>query len=1048
MTLDPQRLKELFLAAADLHSAGERLALLDRECGSDVELRQQLEALLRAHDDSAGFPDAGDDAGPSEAPRPRAEDIGTRIGPYKLLQQIGEGGMGTVYMAEQEEPVHRHVALKIIKPGMDSQQIIARFEAERQALALMDHPNIAKVFDAGTAASGRPYFVMELVKGMPLTRFCDERRLGLRERLELAVPVCQAVQHAHQKGIIHRDIKPSNVLVALHDGRPVPKVIDFGLAKATGPKLTERTLFTAFGPVVGTLEYMAPEQAEVNQLDVDTRADIYSLGVLLYELLTGSTPLERGRLKKAALLEVLRLIREHEPPRPSVRLSSSHVLASVAALRGTEPAKLTKLVRGELDWIVMKCLEKDRERRYETANGLARDLQRYLADEPVQACPPSAGYRLRKFLRRHRGPVFAAGIVVLALVAGIVGTSVGLVRAWQAEAGEREQRKAAEQRRAEAEAARNEEATQRQQAARERDRAEKEKQIAEAVRTFLERDLLRQADATAQADALRLAGGGFEVKENPTIKELLDRAATGLARGKVEAKFPNQPEVQASILRTVGESYGAIGAYENAVEFLGRSSDIYRHAVGADHPSTLVTLYNLAGAYLQAGRTADAIRLFEQVREQQIKHPGLDLPGDKHFLHGLGMAYRFQGKFGEAAPLLEKALALHNQLDGEEHPNTLSAMNDLGLVYEDQGKYAPAAKLYEKILADCRRLRGETHPQTLLAMNRLASVYRNLDKDAQAEELCVKVLEIRRQVLGDEHPDTSSSRAILAGLYKRQGRFAEAEALDTKALEANRRVLGAEHPYTLTGRGNLANTYYVQGKYAQAEKLQRERLEASRRVLGPDHPDTLFALLGLGMNLRDQSRYADAAPLLTQALEGCRRKLGPEHAATLRAMQEVAVLEDEQAKLPEAEQHYAQLLAARRRGPSPDHPQVAAVLALSGRNLVKQGKYAQAEPLLREGLKISESKQPQKWDRFQCEALLGASLAGQKKQAEAEPLLLAGYEGMKTRKQLIPVPDRACLTEALKQLVKLYDAWGKKDEAARWRKELEAMKAPDEKPMP
>ena len=345
-----------------------------------------------------------------------SEQPGTVIGPYKLLQPIGEGGMGTVYMAEQTQPVRRTVALKLIKAGMDSRQVLARFGAERQALALMDHPNIAKVFDAGTTDTGRPYFVMELVKGIPITRFCDERRLTPRERLELVIPVCQAVQHAHQKGIIHRDLKPSNVLVALYDGKPVPKVIDFGVAKATGPRLTDQTLYTEFGAVVGTLEYMSPEQAELNQLDIDTRSDIYSLGVLLYELLTGSTPLDRKRLKQAAILEMLRVIREEESPRPSMRLSTTEELPSIAACRNIEPRKLSGLVRGELDWIVMKALEKDRNRRYETANGLAADLRRYLDDEPVQACPPSAWYRFGKFARRNRGALAIASTVLLAVL--------------------------------------------------------------------------------------------------------------------------------------------------------------------------------------------------------------------------------------------------------------------------------------------------------------------------------------------------------------------------------------------------------------------------------------------------------------------------------------------------------------------------------------------------------------------------------------------------------------------------------------------------------
>jgi serine/threonine protein kinase/tetratricopeptide (TPR) repeat protein len=402
----------------------ERAAFLDKMCGGDNALRQCVEAQLRAHDDPGDFLARPPVRGPATIDTQLAADgPGSRVGPYKLLQQIGEGGMGTVFMAEQSQPVQRKVALKLIKPGMDSRQVIARFEAERQALALMDHPNIAKVLDAGTTVSGRPYFVMELVKGVPITKYCDEHRLTPKERLELFVAVCRAVQHAHQKGIIHRDLKPSNVLIAQYDGKPVPKVIDFGVAKATGSRLTDKTLFTDFGAVVGTLEYMSPEQAELNQLDIDTRSDIYALGVLLYELLTGTTPLSRKRLKEAALLESLRIIREEEPPKPSTRLSTTEELPSVAAKRSLEPKKLSGLVRGDLDWIAMKCLEKDRNRRYETANGLASDVQRYLADEPVLASPPSTAYQLRKFARRHKAGMRTTAVVLLVafLAAGGVG---------------------------------------------------------------------------------------------------------------------------------------------------------------------------------------------------------------------------------------------------------------------------------------------------------------------------------------------------------------------------------------------------------------------------------------------------------------------------------------------------------------------------------------------------------------------------------------------------------------------------------------------------
>jgi WD40 repeat protein/serine/threonine protein kinase/tetratricopeptide (TPR) repeat protein len=425
MHREANRVKAIFDRAVEINSAAERDDFVLRECADDAELRAKVQVLLGAYDQAGSFlesPPVGVQI--VTVDQPSCVPPGTLVGPYKLIQPIGEGGMGTVFMAEQTQPVRRTVALKLIKAGMDSRQILARFGAERQALALMDHPNIAKVFDAGATEQGRPYFVMELVKGVPITKFCDERRLTLRERLELAIPVCQAVQHAHQKGIIHRDLKPSNVLIALYDGKPVPKIIDFGVAKATGPRLTDQTLYTEFGAVVGTLEYMSPEQAELNQLDIDTRSDIYSLGVLLYELLTGSTPLEHKRIKQAVFLELLRVIREEEAPRPSLRLSTTEELPSIAACRHVEPQKLSGLVRGELDWIVMKALEKDRNRRYETANGLAADLRRYLEDEPVQACPPSGWYRFGKFARRNKAALTTAVLVSLALVAALGGLAV------------------------------------------------------------------------------------------------------------------------------------------------------------------------------------------------------------------------------------------------------------------------------------------------------------------------------------------------------------------------------------------------------------------------------------------------------------------------------------------------------------------------------------------------------------------------------------------------------------------------------------------------
>jgi len=575
-----------FTALAKVDPA-DRAAYLDAACGTDADLRRRVDRLLAAHPQVGSFLQDDADVRPSPlgeigpgvkagvtVDSPIVERPGTIIGPYKLLQQIGEGGMGTVFMAEQARPVHRRVALKVIKPGMDSRQVIARFEAERQALAMMDHVNIARVFDGGTTENGRPYFVMELVQGVPITKYCDDNHLTPRERLELFVPACRAIQHAHQKGVIHRDVKPSNVMITLYDGKPVPKVIDFGVAKATEQKLTERTLFTQYGTMVGTLEYMAPEQAGMSALGVDTRSDVYSLGVLLYELLTGSTPLTRERLKEEAYAEILRLIKEEEPPRPSTRLSDSgEALATISANRQTEPAKLTKLVRGELDWIVMKALEKDRNRRYETAIGLASDVIRYLADEPVQACPPTAAYRLRKLARRHRGPVLAASLVIMALVVGIVGTTVGLVRAERRAEGERRAKVTAERR-----------------------LVQIEKGIDLLTALFVDLDPWAEEKEGRPLRAI--------------LGDRLDQTAADL-----EGESVGDPLVVARLQDRLGQSFLGLGHAARAEALFAKVVATRRAHLGANHPLTLASLHNQALAFEATGKRIEAIRQFEQVHD-------------------------------------------------------------------------------------------------------------------------------------------------------------------------------------------------------------------------------------------------------------------------------------------------------------------------------------------------------------------------------------------------------------------------------------------------
>jgi len=877
--------------------AANRSALLERECASDPALRARVEALLAAHEQLEKSPGHGlsspsATAGETTVREPgecrsRAETVpptaaaivpipgaiadgrpaegkgAVLAGRYKLVEEIGEGGMGSVWMAQQTAPVQRVVAVKVIKAGMDSRAVLARFEAERQALALMDHPNIARVLDAGSTDSGRPFFVMELVKGVPITRFCDERRLPMRQRLELFLPVCQAIQHAHQKGVIHRDIKPSNVLIALYDDHAVPKVIDFGVAKATGPALTEYTLLTGFGGVVGTPEYMSPEQASLNNLDIDTRSDVYALGVLLYELLTGSTPVNRRSLGQAAIVEILRIVREVEPPAPSSRLSTLEGLPSIAASRSVEPARLAGLLRGELDWIVMKALEKDRARRYETANGLARDIQHYLADEVVEARAPSAGYRLRKFTRRHKGRVMAASLLVLALVAGTIGTSWGYLRAERA-------------REAEAQLARSEQ--------RAKLYAQEQKTAAETANTQAQQRLaqIEKGNELLTGIFTDLDIRAVKQGDRPLAAVLADRLVK--AAGQLEGESVGDVLVVATLQERLGQSLLNLGFASQAIPVLEKARATREAKLGSDHPDTLASMNSLAASYLDAGKLDQALPLFEETLRLRKTKLGPDHPDTLTSMNSLAESYAAAGKLDQALPLLQETLRLRNLKLGPDHPDTLTSMNNLAAGYRDAGKLDQALSLHQEALRLHKARFGPDHPDTLASMNNLAETYSAAGKLDQALPLLEDTLGLMKARLGPDHPRTLATMNNLAAGYGAAGKLGQALRLHEEALSRAQAKLGPDHPYALTSMNNLAADYRDVGKLDQSLPLLEDALRLMKARLGPDHPITLAAMNNLAADYQAAGKLDQALLLREEALRLMKAKLGPDHPKTRNSM--------------------------------------------------------------------------------------------------------------------------------------------------------------------
>jgi serine/threonine protein kinase/tetratricopeptide (TPR) repeat protein len=924
---------EAVFATARALPQSEWAAYLDKACGDNQRLRQRVEALLSAHEAPDGFlpeqpgsspPDAG--LAPSIFGNALLEQPGHSIGRYKLLQKIGEGGCGVVYMAEQQEPVRRRVALKVIKLGMDTAQVVARFEAERQALALMDHPNIARVLDAGATEIGRPFFVMELVGGVKITDYCDQHRLTTRQRLTLFIQVCRAIQHAHQKGIIHRDIKPSNVLVAFHDGVAIPKVIDFGIAKATQGRMTDDTVFTAFEQFIGTPAYMSPEQAQFGRLDVDTRSDIYSLGVLLYELLTGRTPFDTQELLAGGLEGVCRTIREKEPPTPSTRLK---LAAATRQVQGAGEARIEhqkSRIPTDLDWIVMKCLEKERARRYETANGIARDLERHLNQEPVSARPPSTLYTLHKFIRRNRITAAAATAIATVLVLGIAGVGLAAARARRAEHAQSRLAR-------EAGLAQANEARERQKAQTE---AGKSRQVAQLLKDMLQ--------GVGPSKALG--------RETTMLREILDQAAERAAR-----QLTNQPEVELELVATLADVYRELGLFQSMEQMARRGLSLATNTPPAENPATALACDQLAFALLRLGKLPEAEEFARRALELRRKLFHDNHPDVARSLRTLGMVLANRGRLPEAETTLRQALEMLRNLGGETQ-ELAAALNALGnvLLYED--KFAEAEAAQGEALMIRRNLFPSPHPAVASSLNYMGYALLNQGKTQDAEPLFREALTIWHSLGSTNHTDAALVLYNLACVQFRKCQFRDAEDLFRQTLEIRQRLLG-KSPDVGYSLKDLAAALRMQDKLAEAETNALAAVAMQRNVLGNYHPSLAEALDTLGTVLHDQGKLEEAEDRHREAL-AIKRKTSADSltfvAISLDALAEVLC---DRAKAVDAEPLAQECLALRRKH-TPGWQSLNTQVLL-GRSLLGQNRFGEAEPLLLEacaGLEAYQDKIP------------------------------------------------------------------------------------------
>ncbi len=895
-----ERIGEVFDAALEI-AAADRDAYLRQVCANDEPLREEVVRLIANHERAANF---------LEASLPEPSLLPESIGPYQIQRQLGEGGMGTVYLAVQTAPIRREVALKVIKPGMGSRAIIARFESERRALALMDHANIAQVFDVGATDQGLPYFAMEFVDGLPITRYCEEGKLSVRQRIELFISVCHAIQHAHQKGIIHRDIKPSNVLVKVVDGRAIPKVIDFGLAKALHPEMTDETLMmTNAGMILGTLQYMSPEQAAPGLIDIDTRSDVYSLGALLYELLTGSTPLDAKKLAQENYRDLLERVREEEPIAPSIRRRESALL---------NPAMHPGVLDRELDWIPLKALEKERERRYESVNGMTRDLERYLAGEPVEAAPPSRAYRARKFVRRHRISFAVATAFLVVLIAAVVISVTMAVRARQAE------------------------------------------QEASAVNAFLRKDVLAQADPSNQAKP------NVAPDANLTVRTALDRAAGG-----VSGKFGGQPLVEAAIRETIGSAYQGLGIYPKAQEQAQRALELRLRVLGENDRRTLQSRQMLARLVSVQGQYRESEPLFAQLLADSRTRLGQEDPDTLETWAALARSYYLQGKYESAAEQFRLVEAAEARVLGAENPNTLMTMEAWASTLFMQRKLAEAESLQAKVLASRTRVLGEEHPDTLRMMTSLAATYHLQIRYPQAEALYRRALAIQRRANGVAYPDTLVTMYNLGTLLSTERRYPEALALFEENRAARGAVYGPDHPRTLRLLVNLSSLYGNVGRKADEIQMMELALSGQMRVLGADHHDTLVSKVFLA-NLYADSQPGRAEALARDALNGLRGQLGSGHPDTYMAAEALAELVLKRKQYSEAERIIRELVKAPLSEDAGPVGRFRLIGELGGVLAAQPGRREEAERLL---LQAYEGMVGQKMDDFTSLRTSGQRLA-------------------------------------------------------------------------